>query len=525
MRRMCKKDAKKASYDDLEAIKDFVRLSRIETACSNESSVSNGSSTMQGVGDRIKAESSFTDIDMCSLSTLTEECIMVPIDGYLVDEECELNDSAQEVALDNAEDSSRQASTAAEKGRDTDERESKDTDSNALRSPKEHVCNTKGHSSTSEQTAFTDYSLGIAISSSSSSGHASADASSGDLSSNTAQQQSSRDKQNQRCCLERSPKNHELQTIIQKNSSEEGRISGDDGGSFHKHIVRYDPQVLSSKKHSLSKVVPRIHEVGSVEVQSFKRFPGFKGSGKIARIPKAADVLYVVKDVPELSGPWSHNKASSPLTDALEIIRKEQTRARDSQVVNRFFIGPVLSSLDINDTAEFSDYRNRNLYDIVEKKGSWGKMTKNYIKVVNGKFICYKSKSMRLTENVVSSDYFHSPDDIYSYYPEKYTLDLKESQLYVITGKSIHTLVPCRSCYYALNKNMEEISNVDIMQITRENDTYRLCVGKDGQSRHISILDLDFVICSSGQYHWFRCRNAANLVKWLTVIQIRQGQE
>lgn len=543
-------DIKKASYDDLDAIEDFVRLSNAEF--SSESTISGENSTKQESchGSSIKKGSPLhvlADIETCPPSTSTEECIIVPIDGYLIDDECtgDLNNPS---ACTNAKDTVLGRSNAGKNSPNDSRRQSGVSVQDESVKPDVPKPSTKKHldgaqdasvhnsiagNSLRKHPCSTNHGLGETPASDSSDSSIVGNASSS--SSNTYRNQhesSSQDRTLSKSnCLVYFPEKHPPKVMVGQTYSpeESGNLEAQDDGKghpFNRHIVRYNSQALSSKRSAFSKTASRIHEMGNVEIQSLKRFPGFKGSGKIARIPKAVDVLYVVKDTPDLSGASrGYSRATSPLTDALEMIREEQIKAKDSQAVNRFFIGSVLSSLNINDTSEPSDYRSRNLYDMVEKKSSWGKMTSNYVKVVGSKFICYRSKSVTLTENALNNEYFHSPDDICAYYPEKYALDLKESQLYVVTGKSIYTLNPCGNCYSVFSKNMEEISNVEVMRIAKENGAYNLCVGRDGQSRYISIPNLDFVIYSSGQYHWFRCGSAASLVKWLTVIQTRQGQE
>lgn len=540
------KNVRKASYDDLNAVEDFLRLSKAKVMLSSENA-SSDSSTKQKLSHKDEASSS---------SIPTEECIMVPIDDYLVDDEHtdELNSNAH-ISSKNVTDRSRagehslreppqQSEAPVENIRVVGDignisinpnRPGPPTTKHSSVAEDMSTCSSIVESRLNERPRSTDHGFGNVVTSNSSDSSTLKSISSSSLNAQEGLHepfsQDSQDKtSSQSNSLVCSPEEHSQQMVIQRISSNKdsspGVQSNDKDSSFHRHIVRYDPQALSLKRLSSTKIASRVHEIGCVGIQSFKKFPGFKGSGKVARTPKAVDVLYVAKDTPESNGvPRSYSKAASPLTDALEMIRKEQVKAKDSQAVNRFFIGPVLSSMSVNDTTELCDYRNRNLYDTVEKKSSWGKMTTNYVKVVGSKFICYRSKSVRLTSSTVSDEYFHSPDDIYSYYPEKYALDLKESQLYVITGKPIYTLSPCRNCYSVFSKNIEEISNVEVLQITRENDAYSLCVGKDGESRYISIPNLDFVIYSSGQYHWFRCRSPSSLAKWLTIIQIRQGHE
>lgn len=269
-------------------------------------------------------------------------------------------------------------------------------------------------------------------------------------------------------------------------------------------------------------------EVGNLGTYVVKKVCLFKGSGCIPKTLRSTDNIGVNE-----SGLYNcvvsekkAEKIGSSVTEALELIKEDKANeaAKDTYVVNRFFLGPTLATLNINDKIDINDYKNRNLYDYVQIKKFWRGLATHVIKIHENKLILYSSKSIKIPATDVKEEYFPCQDNSNSYYPIEKTTSLNTSVLYVIKKNDGFKLCPF-FCTCDSSKNLEKIINVEIRKVFKENDSYILEVVKDGNSKNIPMSNLDFVIFSDGSYNIFRCSGPMNFMKWLTVIQLRQKMD
>jgi len=290
----------------------------------------------------------------------------------------------------------------------------------------------------------------------------------------------------------------------------------------------YDPKHFVYKRPKAINIQKNVIQIGNSDIHKIKKFVSQNPPKKLTTNLKTFGISFKEndKETGRLRGRTKDEiKVNSSVAEAIEMIKgdKSVSAGKDTYVVNKFFLGPTLSTLNINDKMDLNDCKKRNIYDFVLRTGSWRKYTSSVIKVSDSRLLCYKPNSVKITNNDIKDEYFPSENDNYSYYPLDFEVDLSNSSLYVSKKMPIWKSVCC--CCYSASSCLENISTMEVIKVSSCNYNYVLEVAKNDRSYYINIPNLDFIISSKGIFHSFRCTSPETFMKWLTIIQLRRLTE
>ncbi|KAM0680868.1 hypothetical protein GINT2_001142 [Glugoides intestinalis] len=222
--------------------------------------------------------------------------------------------------------------------------------------------------------------------------------------------------------------------------------------------------------------------------------------------------------------------APDPVVDVLDVVRMQRSQQNNNwvSISNTFFVGKAQARLNITDVVTHADFIEREIYDKLEKRSRFGKMTENYVVLTEKTFSCYRSKKKKVRVPNEEKKGFPCFEDQWFYFPEKYCVDLKDIELFIITGSLSYkkSLLFCCSNSKLISSSLQNINAMEINSIQQTETGHSLFFQNESGSGYdiFEIGDLDFVLLSEGEYHWFRCQSSNTFSKWITAIQLRRRE-
>lgn len=275
-------------------------------------------------------------------------------------------------------------------------------------------------------------------------------------------------------------------------------------------VIECDISKMNHKKSKKPRTKTTVYNIGRVSTESL-----LKNSMK---------TTYDVKNIfgDKTSIPMcSDLKQENPITEVLEVVKTE--RSDEDDIQHRYFVGKIPSPIHISEAREYSDLKYKELYDSVQKRSKTGIMTTNYVKLIQNKLVCFRSKHIKHNDLESGMLYFEDPYNVNFCYPEKYVVDLSDSRLYIVTGSKFSLLKIMFCCRHKIcRSDMHDITDLEIHQIDPKNDKFLVSFNREGLSEFVEIKNLDFVIFKDNEYYWFRCNNTNTFMKWIACIQIRR---
>ena len=145
------------------------------------------------------------------------------------------------------------------------------------------------------------------------------------------------------------------------------------------------------------------------------------------------------EDSQEISNHFTETDAINLITEA-NIKQLNESKNVLNKPLRRFIIGRMISPVNINDVIELNDYRNRDLFDKLEKRCVSGGFTKNWVKLRNNNFTCYKTKQYLTNKDDFILGDFINPVDKQYFYKVKYSIDLGDSKIYLVILRTVSYL-------------------------------------------------------------------------------------
>lgn len=280
-------------------------------------------------------------------------------------------------------------------------------------------------------------------------------------------------------------------------------------------IIPYDSKKTKPIKSKKQNIKRNVYDLGKVEAgMQFSINGQLKPQSRINH-----------KNVIEESNQPS---TPDPVVDVLDVVRMQRSLQNNNwvSVSNTFFVGKAQAKLNITDVVTHADFIEREVYDKLEKRSRFGKMTENYVVLTENTFSCYRSKKKKIQVPEEDKEGFPCFDDQWFYFPEKYCLDLKNTELFIITGDLSYkrSLLCCCSNAKLISSSLQNINAMEINSIQQTEAGHSIFFQNENGYDIFEIRDFDFVLHSEGEYHWFRCKNATTFSKWITAIQLRKRE-
>lgn len=290
---------------------------------------------------------------------------------------------------------------------------------------------------------------------------------------------------------------------------------------------KYDPKSFKFKKLNPETVQRNIIAIGALEIYHVKKFIFTKNGKKGIKSLRASDIIGRESENEKNLQTYLSKieiKNNSSIIEALEIIKggKVSEPIKETYVVNKFFLGPTLATLNINDKMDITDYKNRNIYDIISRKRGWNKWISSIIKISGNKLIFYKPETVKITVNDVKDEFFPSIDDNLLYHPVDFEIDLKYASLYV-AKKSNSWCKYLFCCFRSDYSDLENITNSEISKVMPNGADFNLEINKNPVP--IKISHLDIIILYNDLLYRFRCESQINFIKWIKIIQMRRNYD
>lgn len=286
-----------------------------------------------------------------------------------------------------------------------------------------------------------------------------------------------------------------------------------DNSLYDKHVINfnYDNSILTEKKRN-------VRDLGTIKVLGPKSNKNF-AFRQFSKSNKTVDVLYVDKNKE-----MDEKSKEKTFIECLDKIKENTENEKDPS--HKFFLGTTLSTIHIKDTFEIADYKNRNLYDSIQKRQSilYNKNKFNFIKILENKIYLYKSESIHKTkiatyENL--ENFFPSPENNNYFYPLERIINLNNFNLFInLTTNIGEKIVYFFTC--CIKPKLLKIQNMEIIKIMDDFNQFLLEYKQGTEVLEVGISSLSFSLISSSESFNFYCDNPVNFMKWLTVIQMRK---
>lgn len=211
------------------------------------------------------------------------------------------------------------------------------------------------------------------------------------------------------------------------------------------------------------------------------------------------------------------------LIDGLSLVKSNTVSESSNQdISNRYYLGKIPTAISMTETVEYTDLIDREIYDKLEKRTTRGSLTTNYVKLINNEFICYRSKQISTSKISPEETVFQLPYVQGFCYPLKYKINLIDSKLYIVTGKpEYYSSIFC--CYKPkINKNIfHEITDTKIQNVIKTGDKYYVSFESNDKCGLAVVNDLEFVIFKDDEYYWFKVSDITEYIKWISALQGR----
>lgn len=285
-------------------------------------------------------------------------------------------------------------------------------------------------------------------------------------------------------------------------------------------IVECDFNKARLKKLKKSINQANVYELGNVETRHLSNINILKSHARNKNNSQNRNHLpkeYGNENIQEES-------PSNPLLNTLNIVKIQKVEEDEKKVdiSNRYFLGEVPNAIPISEIAEYNDFIGRELYDKLQKKGTSGRITENYVKLLANEFICYRSKQIKRADANPEKSIFLVPYNQEYCYPEKYRVDLKDARLYLVTEKASYCM-NWFCCYKSsLNRGiLYDITDMNVLAVAKFGREQVISFGHEDSCDFITIYDFEFVIFKDDQYYQFKTTDKGKFMKWLTAIQLR----
>lgn len=286
------------------------------------------------------------------------------------------------------------------------------------------------------------------------------------------------------------------------------RLTPNDNVKYDRHVINY-----SSLSNGSTTRKP-VKNLGTIKIQG-NRFGNNLAFRKYSKSNKVVDVLYIDNNKEE--------PKESTLIECLDKIKENTSTEHDTS--HKFFIGSGLFTIHIKDTFEIHDYKNRNLFDNVQRPVLWGNAPTNIVRICEDKLFIYKSEPIQRYEmsgiDTNEDEYLPSPNNSDMYYPLWKVINLGMVELYVEKsmsfGEKLQFYLTC-----CLRKELVCVRDMEIVKIIEDFDQYILEYRTGGISNEVKIPNLCFSFISRNEKHTFKCDSPINFMKWLTVVQLRK---
>ncbi|KAI4291421.1 hypothetical protein PAPHI01_0695 [Pancytospora philotis] len=199
--------------------------------------------------------------------------------------------------------------------------------------------------------------------------------------------------------------------------------------------------------------------------------------------------------------------------------------AQDRQIPqNRYVITQSLPLIAIDDVIDIGDFRERDLYDYVQRRTSAGNFKRCWVQTINGQLICYRSTAHRGQLAVADRQkVFVDPNDGSRLHDAKMSLDLSAAKLYLGKKKRslFHRCFCC--CSFPLSAaDLFEITGAKIRCVSRHDGEYTIDLHRDGSLITLHLADLDLAFEHDNRFYYFRFRTVDSFLKWVLVYHLRR---
>lgn len=276
-------------------------------------------------------------------------------------------------------------------------------------------------------------------------------------------------------------------------------------------VIECDILKMNHKKSKRPNIKTTVYNIGKVSAESLLR-----NSKKTTR-----DAKDIFGDRALICGDLKEYNPANRISDVLEVVKSDRSDEEDIQ--HRYFVGKVPSPIPILEAKEYAELKYREVYDLVQKKSKTGVMTTNYLKLIRNHMVCFRSKHVKYNELRHGMLFFDDPYDTSYCYPEKYTVDLTDSKLYMVTGNRLSFFNIIHCCNYRICRgDIYDVTDLEIQRIDTRNDKFMVHFNREGLSETIEIKNLDFIVFKDNEYYWFRCNSANTFIKWISCLQLRR---
>lgn len=191
---------------------------------------------------------------------------------------------------------------------------------------------------------------------------------------------------------------------------------------------------------------------------------------------------------------------------------------------NRYVIVPTRPIISIDDVIEISDFRERDIYDIIQRRTSTGRFKQCWVQVINGQLLCYRStprKEPPITQQ--AHKVFTDPSNDQMIYDVKYTIDLGEAKFYLSKGPNSR-FTQCFCCYSLPlpSSQLFDISESKIRYVSAREGKYAIDMHKDGSLITVCLPHLDFVLEYQNTFHYMRACSIDVFLKWVLIYHLRR---
>lgn len=320
---------------------------------------------------------------------------------------------------------------------------------------------------------------------------------------------------------------------VPKHSSEKKDViykadkSADRRIKVNRHVIDRNCRVMASETLPISPVhadYPVDEQKEAQEQETFLEDNNTQSTAIIAVPDPAQNVEAAVIVENESDSKFSAADAVVLIAEVKRHIIHE--RSADSvRPVNRFVLGTKRPIIDINDIIEINDFRERDLYDKLQRRTTRGRFSHCWVRVVNGLLLCYRSKGindphLRFTENS-----FPDPENLGTLYEKKYAIDLSESRLLLSKEQKWPWLGFMCCCSAPLDPaQLLDITNAKIRRITHEASYYAIDMQDNGASFTLRLRSLDFVFEFEENFYCFRAASIDTFLKWVLTYHLRRSR-